>query len=562
MMFLWFCLAFGVGLSPYDNDFCRPVRLELGFAIGLFPAVATAALASLTRSHARRLLIALCVMAWILFAIDSIITYFSSSRINEAVLRIILQSDPGEAGEFLAHLPLRHSLITLLPWLAAPFGGLIIGLGLRHIYSRFNHPLRRIATGIAIFGVSISAAAFTYFTYRGFTDTDTMTSGRITPLQFYVAYRSLGDNSAHVGMLKGAIDCTEASAADSTATTVVVVIGESDNRAHSSLYGYELDTWPRLNSIYRNQSDSSAMLVPFTDAVTGDGWTMYAMRHLLTVSSDSSAWSEQALWPALIRKAGLHLEYYDNQSTQATTASNDNCCLFFINDRDISDSCFDFRNDSIYQYDGELLDRYLPQAQATPPHSVLLFHLDGQHVYPDGRYPADKALFTAADYGFRSDLSEQEKADVAHYDNATAYLDENLARIIEAFEGRDAVVIYTPDHGELIYDYDHKFGRELGAPSPGYAKAIHQIPFVVYMTKSFIDKHPAKAEAIIANSRKRILSYDIAHLILDLAGVSSPALSLRRSVASNCYAEPTSRLIDDERYDFDSLLTSEFELQR
>ncbi|MDE6653674.1 MAG: hypothetical protein K2K37_04730, partial [Muribaculaceae bacterium] len=43
-----------------------------------------------------------------------------------------------------------------------------------------------------------------------------------------------------------------------------------------------------------------------------------------------------------------------------------------------------------------------------------------------------------------SKYTEKQRNDIAHYDNATLYLDTVLAKIFDAYSGTEAIVLYMP----------------------------------------------------------------------------------------------------------------------
>ncbi len=335
----------------------------------------------------------------------------------------------------------------------------------------------------------------------------------------------------------------------------MVIIGESHNKAHTSLYGYHLPTTPKLDSL---RADSLAgILIPYSDAVTGDQWTMDAIRRILTISG-KKPWEESPLLPSALRKAARNIEYYDNQCIASTLTLSDYNCFSFINDSRINELSFDYRNDQQFRYDGELLSHYLPEAKNCPANSVIFFHFNGQHHTASSRYPKGDSinLFKESDYSLSTDLSDENIRDMAAYDNATKYLDENIFRIIEAYKDRDAAIVYFPDHGELVFDCDNTLGRSMREITPEYAKAVFSVPFIIYLTSTYINNHPEKAKALLSNKDKRVYIYDVGHLILDLSEISSPYLLYERSLASSKYDESRRRLINSEQIDYDELVST------
>lgn len=89
-----------------------------------------------------------------------------------------------------------------------------------------------------------------------------------------------------------------------TSPNIIVVIGESFNRHHSSLYGYELETNPRLSKLEN--------LVVFSDVITPVNLTSEAFKNFLSVSSlrENVEWFEAPLFPAIFLKNGYNVIFY------------------------------------------------------------------------------------------------------------------------------------------------------------------------------------------------------------------------------------------------------------
>lgn len=86
-----------------------------------------------------------------------------------------------------------------------------------------------------------------------------------------------------------------------SATNLIVVIGESFNRHHSNLYGYYLNTNPRLT-----ERQKRGELYVFTDAVSPYNFTDKAMRYMISSSRarQGENWTESAMFPTVFKKAG------------------------------------------------------------------------------------------------------------------------------------------------------------------------------------------------------------------------------------------------------------------
>ena len=91
---------------------------------------------------------------------------------------------------------------------------------------------------------------------------------------------------------------------------IVLVIGESYNKHHSQLYGYNMPTTPRQVAMAQDGS-----LVPFTDVVAPWNLTSYVFKDILSFYAvgDKGEWCDYPLFPEVFRKAGYHVTFITNQ---------------------------------------------------------------------------------------------------------------------------------------------------------------------------------------------------------------------------------------------------------
>ncbi len=105
--------------------------------------------------------------------------------------------------------------------------------------------------------------------------------------------------------------------------------------------------------------------------------------------------------------------------------------------------------------------------------------------------------------------------------------------------GRRAVMLYTSDHGEDIFDDSR--GRFLHAsPIPTYYQL--RVPFIAWATDSWRQAHPAQWQTLAGNSQKPISTNMVMyHTLLDMAGIRTRLL--RPDLAlSNAAFQPVQRL--------------------
>ena len=187
---------------------------------------------------------------------------------------------------------------------------------------------------------------------------------------------------------------------------IVLVIGESYNKHHSQLYGYEKPTTPFQKALAEEGS-----LVPFTDVVAPWNLTSFVFKHVLSLHAvgDSGEWCDAPLFPEVFRKAGYHVTFITNQfQSQAKEAVYDFSGGFFLNDPEMSQRQFDTRNTSLYRFDDGVLTAY-DRLKTKDVHNLVILHLMGSHVEYRARYPQPARRFFTPQNANRPELTKKQR---------------------------------------------------------------------------------------------------------------------------------------------------------
>jgi heptose-I-phosphate ethanolaminephosphotransferase len=305
---------------------------------------------------------------------------------------------------------------------------------------------------------------------------------------------------------------------------IVLVIGESYNKHHSQLYGYDKPTTPRQMALAEEGS-----LVPFTDVVSSWNLTSFVFKHMLSLAAvtDSTEWCDEPLFPEVFRKAGYHVTFITNQfQSKAKEAVYDFSGGFFLNDPETSQRQFDVRNTQTYRFDDGVLKAYekVRKGEGEKVGNLVILHLMGSHVDYRARYPQNTFRHFAPQMYNRPELTDKQKRILSDYDNSLLYNDSIVYAITRSFMDKDAVVIYVPDHGEEIFDgKPYMYGRMHGANIDyRLARNEMEIPFWIWGSPQYIEHHPYGWLAI-QNAKDRPLMIDaLPHLLLYLGGISTP----------------------------------------
>ena len=332
---------------------------------------------------------------------------------------------------------------------------------------------------------------------------------------------------------------------------IVLVIGESYNKHHSQLYGYDKPTTPRQRAMAEEGS-----LVPFSDVVSSWNLTSFVFKHMLSLWAvgDSGAWCDKPLFPEVFRLAGYHVTFLTNQFLpHAKEAVYDFSGGFFLSDSVLSRRFFDERNTTLYRYDDGLL-KELQQRDGKGRLTIL--HLMGSHVDYSARYPKAFRQFTPQQYN-RPELTPKQLQTLAHYDNSLLYNDSILKAVTRHFADRDAVVIYVPDHGEEVFDSEPYTSGRLHNADIDYRLARNEmeIPFWIWGSPLYRKNHPYGWRAIQAAKDRPLMIDALPHLLLYLGGISTPLYRSELNIISPDYNVNRPRILKGTT-DYDRLKQS------
>jgi heptose-I-phosphate ethanolaminephosphotransferase len=225
---------------------------------------------------------------------------------------------------------------------------------------------------------------------------------------------------------------------------------------------------------------------------------------------------------------------------------------FFLNNPSLSEAQFDLRNEKLHPLDEGLLEDYdnmLKNKQISLSDSsrnLIIFHLMGQHVSYQLRYPKNQKKFQAFDYrDKRPELTGNKRKVLADYDNAVLYNDSIVDQIMARFEHEDAIVIYMPDHGEECFEGKRGFICRNHAMKIDYDMARFEfaIPFWIWCSPSYVQRRPEIQESIQQAKDRKLMIDALAHTLLYLAGISAPDYHAEYDVLSPNYNENRPRIL-------------------
>lgn len=331
---------------------------------------------------------------------------------------------------------------------------------------------------------------------------------------------------------------------------IVLIIGESYNKHHSTLYGYHLPTTP-----LQQKRAETGELVVFNDVVTPWNITTNAILDILSTWEYGMPQTigEMPLVPMLFQKAGYEVTFFSNQFLLKgfRKGATNQAGHFFLANRMLSDSLFTYRNKKTNKYDMGLVHQVkdykrdirceersvkdeIQDTRKEYRGTLDIIHLIGHHFDYSLRYPPSATKFTKKDYAVKT-IDDDAKQTIAHYDNVTYYNDMVMDSILTIYENKDAIVVFAADHGEEVYDDMPIQGRLFQEPTVQQMPYEFEVPMWIWMSERYRKNHPQIAVAVMQASNKPFMTDGISQLILSLAGIACQWSDESRNLLSPYY---------------------------
>lgn len=302
---------------------------------------------------------------------------------------------------------------------------------------------------------------------------------------------------------------------------IVYILGESTSRHHMGIYGYNLNNTP-----YMSKREAEGDLLKFTDVISPNGQTLHVMEKLFTFyrQHERGKWYEYTDLFSILKTAGYYTMWLSNQESSGEWGNHgrvyaERCNMYaFTKLRNSSEVTI------VEPYDAALLP-LLDKVMAHPKaKNFIVLHLLGTHQRYRCRYPDTFKAYSVSEEQGESERAKEERA---NYDTAIRYNDSIMNEIIKRFENRDAIVIYTSDHGEDVMEINKNVA---GHGEICINNRIIEIPMLVYMSKSFRSKRPKLAQRIKQCVDRPFVTDDMIHSILDIMEIKAEGYNPQLSV--------------------------------
>lgn len=295
---------------------------------------------------------------------------------------------------------------------------------------------------------------------------------------------------------------------DSLPQYVVMVIGESHAKSHSSLYGYEKDTNPLLRKL-RDKGN----LITFDQVESPATNTSNSFKYILNTyqkdKDNQDKWYKSVNLIEVLNKTGYNTLWLSNQARQGLYNNLSSAPAMLC---DSAIFIREFSNDQ--KYDSELAEISIPEERQK---TAVIYHLMGQHILFNERYPEEFEKFKKEAYSLSP--NNEIKENVARYDNACLYNDFTLNSIIEKYADKDAIIFYFPDHGLDVYESSPDYcGHAL--PNPESESVGVKIPFMVYLSDIYKGNRQELAKRIEDAAGKPFCTDKFIYAMMDAVGLS------------------------------------------
>ena len=319
----------------------------------------------------------------VLFCVDTYAHFYFDQRMSPLILSLILQTDIHEAYNFIQTFILNRTTSICLLLFAVL---LCIYISIEHYWQKFFY---LNCKSIKLMGLVVCLLSMwsIYATISVFSRGLDSNSSLNTLGQFAYSFYQVNKHRSSINDIYEANNQIVITRYPDSSPIIVCVVGESFIKRHSSLYGYMLPTNP-----YLEKEKEDGNLFVFTDVVSPFPSTNSSMEMFYSIKSarDSTVWSTQPLFPAVFKKAGFKVSLIDFQFARSRSGFMfDYHCTYFINSAKVHNQCFNFRNDTIFQVDGDGLDQYINNLYHSKK-SLNIIHLQGQHIPPSAHFPQTK----------------------------------------------------------------------------------------------------------------------------------------------------------------------------
>ncbi|WP_233707325.1 phosphoethanolamine transferase, partial [Helicobacter cetorum] len=458
------------------------------------------------------LLISICLLG----VVDIFNSYYFNLPISTIMIQTILATNPSESKAFFESVILARPLIPILYICSCILFLYFIRFEIEITPKKAHFINGFLTLTILSHGLKSLITQHTlYYTTNSLVNSTPLTKS------LYAFYQAQTEQAVGLKFLKNLSNFSKKdylAIEENHIPNVILVVGESASRNFMQLYGYNAPNNPLLSTLAnereRERESKAPSLFVFKNVVSSEAYTLENFTRLLTYSdyeNRDTPWYQFNNLGNIFKQANYKTFDLDNQ--EGVQMGERKLTPFYL--LSLSFNIPYNPNNGWWQLDGylvkDLKDRVLPNLKAK---NFILLHLVGNHYYYNERFPKNFAKFKIDDLVY-TDLhikDDKDKQIVADYVNSLYYNDYILNEIFNLFKDKDAIVFYLSDHAQDIFESGATYGHKC-------SKAGVEIPFMIYVSDIFKEKHKEKVELIKSALNKPFMSDDLIHSLLPLVGI-------------------------------------------
>lgn len=303
---------------------------------------------------------------------------------------------------------------------------------------------------------------------------------------------------------------------------VVLIIGESARKDHFSLGGYPKETNPLL----KKEKDN---ILYYNDVTACYPLTRVAVPCMITRATrdNRKLSSKETSFIGVFRKLGFYTSWFGMQGTYTAIdapyydlAKEAHKALLFGTDVAV----FNGNDSALFPFVNEFFQNH------SEGKNLLILHTYGSHFHYEERYTEEFRKFEpiCRKKKFLTDMSHCSLEEIINsYDNSIMYTDFFIKSIIDKLRDKNAIVIYTPDHGESL--------GEGGRFLHGTYNAEEQIavPMIFWVSDKYKKLFPENVKNLEKYQHEKILHDHLFHSILGCSGIKSDIIQNKLNLCGN-----------------------------
>lgn len=311
--------------------------------------------------------------------------------------------------------------------------------------------------------------------------------------------------------------------------TCVLVIGESANRFHHSIYGYPRNTSPELSK-RRNE-----MLI-FDNVVSGYAHTCQSCSYMFTTQEVNKKNDFRHSFIDVFKAAGFKIILLSNQYRWGEFDSPISFMTAHAHERNFLQ---EIRAGS---HDDALYPLFCRAIDSNDQRKLIILHLLGSHHNYAKRYPAEEGVFNADNRIKNIPYRVDKEHYIDDYDNSILFTDKLLGKLCTALSQRNepAFMLYVSDHGEFPEQVK-------STPRSGASTHLehYEIPFVLYANKQYRNQFAALWTDAGQNTNRLFMTDWLMYPLYSAAGITFDDFPENKNLFSDSYEPPAKIFLGD-----------------